>query len=243
MPIDDARVERRTFFGDPALDDDLPAVNEAFWSALITHIERDGIQTVNSVLDVGCHTGGLLLKIARRFHPALLVGIEPLAAARSVAELRLAGAAEVVTLLVPAQWPRVQQGSCDLITSHETLYLEPDLGAFMTRIRVSLAKSGVAYVVLGCHTENPLWPQWKLPIIGEGHQVYDYAPLDIMAAATGVGLLPSVQPLRRAGWVTYDPVQAVFPYPDIKTMFDHHYRHKLIFRLRIADDETSATGD
>lgn len=240
MPIDDSPVERRSFFGDPALDDDLPIVNEMFWSALIAHVERDGIRAANTILDIGCHTGGLLHQIARRFCPQSLVGIEPLASARAAAARRLSGAAESVTLLAPADWSRVPERGCDLITSHETLYLESDLPAFMTRIRTALAASGVTYLVLGCHAENPLWSQWKVPLIAAGHQVYDHAPLDIMEAAAAAGLLPSVQPLRRAGWITYDPLRAEFRYPDITTMFDHHYRHKLIFRLRIADDRTSA---
>lgn len=240
MPISDSPVERRTFFGDPALDDDLPIANEAFWSALIAHIERDGNHAANSVLDIGCHTGGLLYQIARHFRPASLIGIEPLASARAAAAQRLAGAAETVTLLDPADWTLLPDGGFDLITSHEALYLEGDLHSFMTRVRAVLATFGAAYVVLGCHVENPLWSQWKTPLIAAGHQVYDHAPLDIMKAAAAVGLLPSVQPLRRDGWVTYDPLRAEFHYPDIKTMLDHHYRHKLIFRLRNADDGTSA---
>lgn len=240
MSVDDQPIERRTFFNDPALDDDLPIVNESFWSALIAHIERDGIRAPKSILDIGCHTGGLLHQISRRFRPAVLIGIEPLAAARAAAEEKLGGAADSVTLLDPAEWARVPDEGIDLITSHETLYLEEDLRAFMMHVRAALAKTGTAYVVLGCHSENPLWQQWKLPLIADGHQVYDHAPLAIMEAAAAAGLLPSVQPLRQTGWITYDPSRADFRYPDAKTMFEHHYRHKLIFRLRIADDRTNA---
>jgi SAM-dependent methyltransferase len=240
MPLDDSTIERRTFFSDPALDDELPIVNEVFWSALIAHIERDGVREPKSILDIGCHTGGLLQQLSRRFRSAALVGIEPLASARAAAAQRFSNAAESVTLLDPTEWARVPAGGSDLITSHETLYLEGDLRGFMTRIRAALAEAGVAYVVLGCHSENPLWQQWKLPLIAQGHQVYDHAPLEVMEAAAMAGLLPSVQPLRRSGWVTYDPLRADFRYPDVRTMFDHHYRHKLIFRLRIADDRTSA---
>jgi len=239
MPLDDSLIERRTFFSDPSLDDELPIVNESFWSALIAHIERDGVPAPKSILDIGCHTGGLLHQLSRRFNPATLIGIEPLATARAAAAQRLTDAAETVILLDPAEWARVQAASSDLITSHETLYLEGDLLAFMTRVRATLARGGAAYVVLGCHSENPLWRQWKMPLVAAGHRVYDHAPLDVMEAAASVGFLPSVQPLRRSGWVTYDPLRANFRYPDVKTMFDHHYRHKLIFRLRIPDDRTT----
>jgi SAM-dependent methyltransferase len=240
MPLDDSTIERRTFFSDPALDDELPTANEAFWSALIAHIERDGVLAPKSILDIGCHTGGLLQRLARRFRPTTLTGIEPLPTARDAAMLRLRDAAERVALVDPSEWARLPAGSIDLSTSHETLYLEGDLRMFMTRIRSALAEGGAAYVVLGCHSENPLWQQWKLSLIAEGHQVYDYSPLQVMEAAASSGLLPSVQPLRRSGWITYDPLRAHFRYPDLRTMLDHHYRYKLIFRLRIADDQTTA---
>lgn len=243
MPLEDSTIERRTFFSDPALDDELPIVNESFWSALIAHIERDGLQAPTAILDIGCHTGGLLQQLSRRFRTAALIGIEPLATARAAAAQRLTDAAGSVTLLDPADWVRVPAAGVDLITSHETLYLEGDLRGFMGRVRSALTNSGVAYIVLGCHSENPLWQQhWKAQLIAEGHSVYDHAPLDIMEAAASAGLLPSVQPLRRSGWVTYDPLRAEFRYPDMRTMLDHHYRHKLIFRLRIADDRTATAA-
>jgi SAM-dependent methyltransferase len=230
----------RTFFGDSVLDDDLPMVNEEFWSSLIEHIERDGNTSTRVVLDIGCHSGGLLHGLSRRFAPAELFGIEPLPAARLAASRRLDGV-ENVRILDVSEWHRIPAGGVNLATSHEVLYLEPDLRDFMKRLRRVLAPDGVAYIVLGCHSENPLWESWKTALVAAGHRVYDYMPLDIMEAASSLGLLPSVQPLRRSGWVTYDPLRAEFRYPDIQTMFDHHYRYKLIFRLRVADDRTSTS--
>ncbi len=240
MPVKDSGVERRTFFSDPALDNDLSTVNETFWSSLIGHIERDCNAPLGVILDIGCHTGGLLHQLSRRFNPVDLLGIEPLAAARLDASQRLEGAAATVRILDVSEWDRIPPGGVDLITSHEVLYLEPDVRGFMERIRRALAPGGAAYLVLGCHTENPLWPTWKRPLIAAGHRVYDHAPIDIMKAASSAGLLPSVQPLRRWGWITYDPLRAEFPYPDVRTMLDHHYRYKLIFRLRIADDRIAS---
>ena len=115
---------------------------------------------------------------------------------------------------------------------------KPDVCGFMQRVRRVLASEGGAYVVLGCHSENPLWQTWRKALISAGRHVYDHMPIEIMEAASSAGLLPSVQPLRRSGWVTYDPLRAEFRYPDVQTMFDHHYRYKLIFRLRVADDGT-----
>jgi SAM-dependent methyltransferase len=241
MPLTESDSQRATFFEDPRHDDELPTVNEAFWSALIEHIERDGTTPPCAILDVGCHTGGLLEALSRRFAPAELYGIEPLAPARSAASRRLAAAAATVSLLDTSAWDRVPTGGIDLVVSHEMLYLEPDLFDFMERVRRVLTAHGAAYVVLGCHSENPLWQTWKVPLIAAGHRVYDHAPIQIMEAAAAVGLVPSVQPLRRSGWVTYDPLRAEFRYPTVRAMFEHHYLHKLLFRLELGDDGTPSS--
>jgi SAM-dependent methyltransferase len=233
--------DHRMFFGDAMLDEDLPKANEDFWSSLIGHIEDDRRASARVILDIGCHTGGLLHALNRRFAPAELFGIEPLAAARIAASKCLHDATANVVILDISEWHRIPSATVDILTSHEMLYLEPNLRDFMKRIRRVLAFAGVGYVVLGCHSENPLWPTWKKALTAAGHTVYDHRPLDIMEAASSEGLLPSVQPLRRSGWITYDPLRADFQYPDIQTMFDHHYRYKLIFRLHIADDRTTTS--
>ena len=198
-------------------------------------IDDDANPPPRTVLDVGCHSGGLLDALIRRFAPSRVFGIEPLAQARAESARRLASVDATVTLLDPSQWEQVPSGELELVTSHEMLYLEPDVPGFMRRVHRVLSSEGRAYVVLGCHAENPLWQVWKSPLKAAGRTVYDHFPLEILEAAFAAGLTASVQPLRRAGWIIYDPRRADFPYPDVRTMFDHHFRHKLVFRLRMAD--------
>lgn len=237
LPLKSFKLERRTFFSDPALDRNLPLVNKTFWATLISHIEEDRNPPPHTLLDIGCHTGEFLWALSRRFSPAEVFGIEPLAAAREEALVRLATVSNV-RLLDVSEWNQIPPGTVDLATSHEVLYLEPDLPDFMRRLRQVLSPEGVAYIVLGCHAENPLWQEWRQPLVAAGNLVYDHRPLDIMSAASSAGLLPSVQPLRTSGWITYDPLRANFSYPDARTMMDHHYRYKLLFRLQ-PDDEAS----
>jgi SAM-dependent methyltransferase len=225
-----------SFFRDQSLDQGLPAANRVFWSSLIRHIEDEGSATPRIVLDIGCHTGGLLQQLGRRFSPVELIGIEPIAKARAAAYERLKSQASAVHLFGLDGWEKIAAHSVDLLVCHEVLYLEPDLHNFMARVRRILTSDGAAFVVLGCHSENPLWAIWRVQLLAEGIAVHDHKPIDIMAAASAAGLLAAVQPLRRSGWVSYDPPNAAFLYPDVQTMFDHHYRHKLIFRLRSDDD-------
>jgi SAM-dependent methyltransferase len=239
MPVKDIAIERESFFRDPQLDADLPTANEVFWTSLIGHIEQGANSSPHVILDFGCHTGGLLERLGRRFSPAELLGVEPLHSARVAATRRLGRVGSRVTLLDIVECDRIPSGAVDIFTSHETLYLEPDLPRFMRLVRRALTPSGEAYIVLGCHSENPLWQIWKTELIAAGHCVYDHAPLDIMEAASRVGLLPSVQPLRTSGWITYEPLLASFRYPNVRMMFDHHYRQKLMFRLSLPDERTT----
>ena len=188
MPLKLADVRGESFFGDPALDANLPAANEAFWASLIGIIDGDAPSAPRAILDVGCHSGGLLDALTRRFVPAQVFGIEPLAWARVAASRRLANVVAAVMLLDVSQWDQVPAGAIDLVTSHEVLYLEPDVPGFMREVRRVLAVDGRAYVVLGCHAENPLWRVWKSRLTAAGRTVYDHIPLDIMEAAAAAGL-------------------------------------------------------
>src|SRR5262249_44613845 len=119
----------------------------------------------------------------------------------------------------------------DLVTCHEVLYLEPDLRAFMANVHRVLSPSGRVYIVLGCHAENPVWAHWKPRLEALGHRVYDHRPMDILAEGAALGFLPSLRPLRRTGWVTYNPLRSDFPFPSAAGMLDHHFKHKLLFRF------------
>lgn len=230
--------QRTSFFGDAELDISLPAANSVFWAALIAHIEEEIGGAPAAILDLGCHSGGLLALLAERFPKARLIGIEPVAALRAAAASRLSAEAGRTSLLDgDGGWPDVRKGSIDLMVCHEVLYLVPDLGAVMANIARVLASGGSGWVVLGCHAENPVWPHWKAQLVADGVQAYDHSPFDVLAAAVKAGLLADVQPLRRTGWIRYDPSAVAFSFPDAGSMLEHHYRHKLLFRLRHKDDD------
>ena len=88
-------------------------------------------------------------------------------------------------------------------------------------------------MVLGSHAENPLWEEWQARLVAGGHEVFDHSPFDVLAAAGRSGLRTAMRPLRSDGWVFYDPTVAEYPYPSAEAMLDHHYRHKLLFRLSL----------
>jgi SAM-dependent methyltransferase len=217
----------------PALEDDasLERANQIFWSSLLRHIQAEAHGPVESVLDVGCHHGGLLERLAALLHPKSMRGIEPSAVSRERALFRLRKLVPTVAIFSPERWGEVPASSVDLITCHEVLHLVEDLPAMFRQISRVLRPDGTAFVVAGCHTENPLWPRWSEQLRNAGQTVVDRAPFDILRAGISAGLSGALRPLRRDGWIIYDPDQALFKYSSAEELLDHQYRHKLLFRF------------
>jgi SAM-dependent methyltransferase len=219
-------------FGSQPEDEHLETVNQEFWRALLAHVRADApITEVQCILDIGCHRGGLLELLARHFQPARLLGLEPLAGARAQARFRLKGKAPEVQIMDVSRWSAVPTAGVDLATVHEVLHLVRDLEELMGSLSRVVRPGGWAFLVFGCHTENPLWQRWKLQLSALGHKVFDHSPIEILSVASAAGFHTSVRPLRRDGWVIYDPLTADFRYSSIAEMLDHQYRHKLLFRL------------
>ncbi len=221
-----------SYFFNAAEDERLEVTNADFWASLIEHIRGDcGNEPPRNILDIGCHYGGLLYRLATRWKPQRAWGIEPLAPARHRATARLTGSSPDTRVLDVVEWASVPDAAFDLVTCHEVLYLEPDLRAFMANVQRVLSTSGRAYLVLGCHADNPVWADWKPRIEALGHPVYDHRPMDILAAGASLGLLPALRPLRQSGWVTHDPLRSEFTFSSAAAMLDHHFKHKLLFRF------------
>ncbi|HKI00462.1 MAG TPA: methyltransferase [Thermoanaerobaculia bacterium] len=222
----------QTFFGSAREDDELERANQEFWRCLLHHARAEmPTDEVRCLLDIGCHRGGLLDLLTHHYHPERLLGLEPLAGARERAIFRLKGRAPAVQILDTARWPSISSTSVDLVTCHEVLHLIADLQQFMADLSRIMRPGAVALVALGSHAENPVWQQWKPQLLAQGHVVFDHFPLDILSAASAAGFHTGLQPLRRQGWVIYDPRAAEFKYPSVGEMLDHQYRHKLLFRL------------
>lgn len=215
----------------PENDASLEQANQIFWSSLLGHIQADVRAPVDSILDIGCHNGGLLTQLATVLHPRSLTGVEPSTQSRQRALFRLRKLAPSVAVLAPDRWSEIATSSMDLITCHEVLHLVEDIEAVFSQISRTLRSNGSAFVVAGCHTENPLWPRWKVQLQETGQTVYDRSPFEILRAGIKSGLKGALRPLRRDGWIIYDPDNAALTYSSAGELLDHQYRHKLLFRF------------
>lgn len=223
----------RTHFFDHKEDLELDQRNLYFWRALQGHILADNVLPQQAViLDIGCHRGGLLELLIQKFNVVKVIGLDPLLSARKVAAQRLARFYVDAKFYDINGWQQVPNASVSLVVAHEVLQYIEHLPVVMSHIKRVLQSGAFAYIVLGCHSENPLWKQWKTELEAIGHTVYNHAPIDILAAAVDVGLAPSLRPLRDTGWVYYKPNEdEVFTYPSVSALLEHQYKHKLLFRL------------
>lgn len=212
-------------------DVSLEQANQIFWTSLIGHIRSETSKPLENILDVGCHHGGLLERLASLFNPKSIWGVEPSSHCRERALFRLRKLADSVTVLPPDRWNEIPSKSIDLITCHEVLHLVEDLPELFYQISRILRGQGSAFVVAGCHTENPLWKRWSTQLQEEGQSVFDHAPFEILRTANSVGLKGAMRPLRRDGWVIYNPDESHFTYSSVDELFNHQYRYKLLFRF------------
>lgn len=207
--------------------------NQHFWKALVGHIRADGTHQANqTVLDIGCHHGGLLKLIHQQFKYSHLIGIEPLLKARKIAISQLNDIAPKLDVIDKTQWQSIATSSVDLIVCHEVLQFVEDIDELFAQCFRVLNNGGFAYFVLGCHSENPLWADWRQSLQALDHQTYTHAPLDIIKMANQIGFDTAVRPLRNSGWLHYDGDDSQeYSYPSINALFEHQYRHKIVFRF------------
>lgn len=225
---------KRIFMFDRSEDAVLEKRNKPFWLALLGHVQADrAIDNGGTILDVGCHHGGLLSLSRQRFKAFNLIGVEPMKAARDMAQARLQSEGASVKLLRENEWQQIGDQSVDLVLSHEVLPFIQDLNQLLENFQRVLKPHAFAYLVSGCHLENPLWPAWREKLQNQGHVTYDHSPIALMKAAGEQGLSPSVRTLRDYGWAHYNPAEeAAFVYPSVEALLDHQFKYKLLFRFQ-----------
>lgn len=225
---------KRIFMFDRDEDASLEKRNTPFWLALLGHVQADrSINDGATILDIGCHQGGLLSLSRKKFRASHLIGVEPLKAARDIAQTRLQSEGASARILRESEWQQIADQSVDLVLSHEVLPFVQDLDQFTANILRVLKPQAFAYVVSGCHLENPLWPTWRKVLQNQGHLTYDHSPITLMKAAGKQGLSPSVRTLRDHGWAHYNPAEdAAFTYPSVEALLDHQFKYKLLFRFQ-----------
>ncbi|HEJ7023861.1 TPA: class I SAM-dependent methyltransferase [Serratia marcescens] len=214
-----------TWYRDPRAEEAMADGHAPIWRHLIGLVPENELSGVK-VLDFGCNQGGFLrlLYQLRPFQQGLGVDI----ARRSVDEAnRLKGHLPVVyqTDTRLNGW----DDHFDIAFSHEVIYLIDDIAQHAADILRVLKPGGVYYAVTGCHTGNPLWPQWRERVAADTHTVVqDRSLADYARIFSAAGFQVSARGLGFSGFVPYEPDGWM---PDIAAAIDYYWHTKTVFRL------------
>ena len=214
-----------TWYRDPRAEEAMADGHAPIWRHLIGLVPENELSGVK-VLDFGCNQGGFLrlLYQLRPFQQGLGVDI----ARRSVDEAnRLKGHLPVVyqTDTRLNGW----DDHFDIAFSHEVIYLIDDIAQHAADILRVLKPGGVYYAVTGCHTGNPLWPQWRERVAADTHTVVqDRSLADYARIFSAAGFQVSARRLGFSGFVPYEPDGWM---PDIAAAIDYYWHTKTVFRM------------
>lgn len=179
------------------------------------------------VLDYGCNQGGFLEMLYKKSPFKEGVGVDIASESIAFARQRLS------RLPVNTGHPEMldtMQGSFDLAFSHEVLYLLPDLAAHAALIKKALKPGGVYFAAIGCHTDQPLWDEWRT-LIGSYStvKVQDYSLDDYANAFFNEGFRVAAQPYRLDGFF---PLKKNNPYfPKVADSLRYYDSDKVLFRF------------
>ncbi|MEL5408072.1 class I SAM-dependent methyltransferase [Serratia nevei] len=223
--MNDSPLSIPTWYRDPHAEQAMADGHAPIWRHLIGLVPENELSGI-SVLDFGCNQGGFLrlLHQIRPFQQAVGVDI----ARQSVDEAnRLKGNLPVVyqTDTRLHGW----DSHFDIAFSHEVIYLIEDIAQHAADMLRALKPGGVYYAVTGCHTGNPLWPQWRERVAEQTHTVVqDRSLADYARIFSAAGFQVSARRLGFSGFVPYEPNGWM---PDIAVSIDYYWHTKTVFRL------------
>ena len=120
-------------------------------------------------------------------------------------------------------------GSFDLAISHEVIYLVREIERHAEEVWKALRPGGVYYAVTGCHTDNPLWPQWRSLVAERTNTVVqDRSISDYVRIFGEAGFGVSARKLGYDGFVPHVPGGWM---PDLADALRYYTETKIVFRL------------
>lgn len=214
-----------TWYVDPKAEDAMSDGHAPIWRHLIGLLPEKDLSG-QTVLDFGCNQGGFLrmLHALRPFRRALGIDI----ARKSIER------ANALKADMPIQYRLGSElagwdAEFDLAFSHEVIYLVPDIARHAADLWRALKPGGVYYAITGCHSDNPLWPQWRGFIVEKTNTVVqDRSVSDYARSFTGAGFEVSARKLDFDGFIPYAEDGWM---PNFVDALRYYTETKILFRL------------
>jgi SAM-dependent methyltransferase len=206
-----------------AMNDD----HRDLWLRMIRMTPETELQN-KTILDFGCNQGGFL-KTLHRLRPfKSAIGVDIAQESLEQATLNLAG--EPIDYMNTGFLNRYTD-HFDVAYSHEVLYLLSDLREHARLIKTCLKEDGVYYAAIGCHTDNPLWPEWRKLISSYSNvKVQDYSLDDYADAFFREGFSVSALPFAMDDFIALKPRNEYFP--KVRDSLEYYTRNKIFFRFK-----------
>lgn len=197
------------------------------WNMFIDSLPEEDLSKAH-VLDFGCNRGGFLKLLFERIPFQKALGTDLAEEPVSIANSRSNGLP--ISYQVRTEYQELE-ATFDRIFSYEVIYLLQDLPRHAHEMRSLLKEGGVYYACTGCHTENPLWPEWKDSIQKTSNlPVPSYSLNDYASAFASAGFSVEVKPFMFSRFL---PFRAGGAYPGVMDQVLFFSLHTVIFRLTV----------
>lgn len=207
---------------DASMEDD----HYLLWMKIIKIIENENLQG-KKILDFGCNQGKFLRLLHRHKPFKEAYGVDVAHKSIEIANQRKGSLPikyEVCTNI------EHHKNEIDIAFSHEVLYLVKDLKKHAEEIYNALKSGGRYYAALGCHTDNPLWPNFRNIIKKYSHiQVQDYSLNYIADIFREAGFCVFAQRFLLDEFILIKKDNPYFP--SVMDALDYYREYKILFRF------------
>lgn len=118
----------------------------------------------------------------------------------------------------------------DIAFNHEVFYFLNNLHKHARQIFAALKSGGVYYVVLGCHSDNPLWQKWKEMIEQNSNvKLQSYSLNYIVEVFKQNGFSVSGQKYMLNQFISLEEDTEYFP--NITDRLNYYWDYKLLFKF------------
>ncbi|AFZ31538.1 Methyltransferase type 12 [Gloeocapsa sp. PCC 7428] len=196
------------------------------WKVMIERMSETSLEG-KTVLDFGCNQGGFLRVLYHDKPFQKGIGIDVARQAIQIANENkgnLPLTYEVRDNLDPFQ------SEIDVAFSHEVLYLIQDLQQHAQKIFDCLKNKGVYYAALGCHSDNPLWSNWKKMIEADSNiEVQNYSLNFIADTFRDTGFTVFAQKFMLNDFMLMKESSSYFP--SVVDSLNYYWDYKILWKF------------